>query len=204
MNPTVTIIKRIMDIIFSAIGLLLLFPLWPAIALAIKLESKGPVLFFQERIGLNGRSIRMIKFRTMFTDAEKETGPVWATENDRRVTRVGGFLRKARLDEVPQLIQVLTGEMSLVGPRPERPFFVDQLAVKIPFYEERMMKVKPGVTGLAQINSGYDTSIESVKEKLLYDHGYGVSLTRIKSFLLVDFSILFATVKVVFTGKGAK
>ncbi len=193
-----------MDIIFSTIGLLLLLPLWPIIILAIKLETKGPVLFFQERVGLDGRNIRMMKFRTMFTDAEKHTGPVWATENDQRVTRVGAFLRKTRLDEVPQLIHVLKGEMSLVGPRPERPFFVDRFAAKIPFYEERMMNVKPGITGLAQIYSGYDTSIESVKEKLMYDHGYGVCLTRFKCFLIVDFSILLATIKVVFTGKGAK
>jgi len=193
-----------MDILFSIIGLLLSLPLWPLIVLAIKLESRGPVLFFQERVGLCDKKIRMIKFRTMFIDAEKETGPVWATENDRRVTRVGVFLRRTRLDEIPQLVNVLKGDMSMVGPRPERSFFVDKFATQIPFYEERIMDVKPGITGLAQINSGYDTSIDSVKEKLIYDHGYGASLTSLRSFLRTDLSILLATIIVVFTGKGAK
>lgn len=204
MNQYVSILKRSMDILFSIIGLLLSLPLWPLIVLAIKLESRGPVLFFQERVGLCDKKIRMIKFRTMFIDAEKETGPVWATENDRRVTRVGVFLRRTRLDEIPQLVNVLKGDMSMVGPRPERSFFVDKFATQIPFYEERIMDVKPGITGLAQINSGYDTSIDSVKEKLIYDHGYGASLTSLRSFLRTDLSILLATIIVVFTGKGAK
>lgn len=204
MNQYISILKRSMDILFSIIGLLLSLPLWPLIVLAIKLESSGPVLFFQERVGLCGRRIRMIKFRTMFIDAEKETGPVWATENDRRVTMVGAFLRRTRLDEIPQLVNVLKGDMSMVGPRPERSFFVDKFATQIPFYEERIMDVKPGITGLAQIYSGYDTSIDSVKEKLIYDHGYGASLTRLGSFLRTDLSILLATIIVVFTGKGAK
>jgi len=203
MSPMVAVNKRAMDLGISIIAMIVFLPLFVIIPAVIRQDSEGPPFFVQERVGLNGRPIKMIKFRTMRQDAEKGTGPVWATDNDHRITRVGRFLRMTRLDELPQLINVFLGEMSLVGPRPERPFFVDQLHQAIPFYDERVFSVKPGITGLAQINEEYDTSIDSVRQKLLYDHAYGASLTRFKSFLITDMTILGKTIQTVVTGKGA-
>jgi lipopolysaccharide/colanic/teichoic acid biosynthesis glycosyltransferase len=208
MPLSVRIIKRIFDVILSVIGILVTAPLFPIIALAIKLDSKGPVFFRQERVGLDMPEIkntfRMVKFRTMYEDAESRTGPVWATDNDPRITRVGKVLRKARLDEFPQLYNVLWGDMSLIGPRPERPHFVDELDKSIPYYTERVTGIKPGITGLAQINCAYDTSVDSVKEKLYYDHAYAARLTSFKEFLITDLYITFMTFWVMVKGKGAK
>jgi lipopolysaccharide/colanic/teichoic acid biosynthesis glycosyltransferase len=208
MPTSVVFIKRVMDIVLAIIGLLLTLPLYPFIALAIRLESKGPIFFKQKRVGrvtdTTTTYFNMAKFRSMRADAEKVSGPVWAVDDDPRITRVGRFLRKARLDELPQLFNVLVGQMSIVGPRPERPHFVEKLDQAIPFYNERVFHVKPGITGLAQIHCEYDTSEESVKTKLYYDHAYAARLTTFWEFLRADLEIMVKTVTVMFTGKGAK
>ncbi len=208
MPLSVRIVKRIFDLVLSIIGIVLTAPLFPLIALAIKLNSKGPVFFRQERVGLETEQKRstfhMIKFRTMYVDAETRSGPVWATDNDPRITRVGRFLRKTRLDEIPQLYNVLWGDMSLIGPRPERPYFVSELDKSIPYYNERVTGVKPGITGLAQINCEYDTSVDSVRTKLFYDHAYAARLTHFREFVFTDLYITFMTFWVMVRGKGAK
>jgi len=208
MPLSVRIVKRIFDLVLSLIGIVLTAPLFPLIALAIKLNSKGPVFFRQERVGLETETkkstFHMVKFRTMYIDAESRTGPVWATDNDPRITRVGRILRKARLDELPQLYNVLWGDMSLIGPRPERPYFVSELDKSIPYYTERVTGIKPGITGLAQINCEYDTSLDSVRTKLFYDHAYAARLTHFKEFVFTDLYITFMTFWVMVRGKGAK
>lgn len=208
MNWWVLITKRMIDIILVLIGLVLFLPLFPFIAIAIKLDSRGPVFFSQKRVGLvtkdKTRYFNMMKFRTMYTDVESKTGPVWAVDNDPRITRVGNFLRRARLDELPQLFNVLAGDMSIIGPRPERPFFVEKLDESIPYYNERVYWVKPGITGLAQINCDYDTDMESVKNKLYYDHAYAARITNFFEFLRTDFEIILQTFLVMARGKGAK
>ncbi|MBZ0200098.1 MAG: sugar transferase [Ignavibacteriaceae bacterium] len=189
-------LKRLMDILVSTIILILSFPLWFFTAIAIKSESKGPVFFSQERCGQNGSLFKMLKFRSMRHDAEKLTGPVWSQKDDPRITKVGKFIRKVRIDEIPQMINVLKGEMSLVGPRPERPFFVEKLAGEIPYYKRRL-KVRPGVTGWAQVKHKYDETIEDVKIKLRYDLFYIENMS-----LRMDFKIIFRTIFVVLFGKG--
>ena len=190
-------VKRLMDIVVSLFMLVVFSPLLLLIALAIKLNSKGPVLYIQERLGYRGRKFKLWKFRSMVSDAEKESGPVWADKNDHRITSVGGILRKLRLDELPQMFNILRGDMSLVGPRPERDFFVDQLKKKIPYYPLRL-KVKPGLTGWAQIKHNYDRSLDDVREKLKYDLYYIENMS-----LKMDFKIMIATVFVVLGQKGA-
>jgi len=167
-------------------------------ALAVKLESPGPILYRQERVGLNGKTFNVVKFRSMRTDAEKDGVPRWATAGDSRVTRVGRVIRKLRIDELPQLFSVLSGDMSLVGPRPERPYFVEQLVQDIPFYAVRH-SVKPGVTGWAQVSYQYGASREDTIEKLQYDLYYVKNHS-----LFLDLVVLFETVGVVLTGKGAQ
>src|SRR2546427_11389450 len=162
------LIKRAVDVGLAILSLTALLPLFGLIALAIWLDSGGPVLFTQERAGLFGRPFRMYKFRSMVRGAEQPTGPVWAAKNDARVTRVGAILRRTHLDELPQFWNVLRGEMSVVGPRPERPVFVAQLEMSIPGFSSRC-RVKPGITGLAQIRGGYTESVESARNKLRYD-----------------------------------
>ncbi len=190
--------KRILDVVWSLIGILLVLPLLPLIALAVKLDSKGPALFRQRRVGEGGREFSILKFRTMCQDAEKKTGAVWAVANDPRITRLGGFLRKTRLDEIPQLFNVLRGDMSFVGPRPERPEFVSQLNETIPYYAKRHF-IKPGVTGWAQICYPYGASEEDALEKLRYDLYY------IKNYsILLDLSILLETIKTVIYGRGGR
>lgn len=191
------ILKRLIDIIGSLFGLMVLTPLFFLIGIAIKIDSKGPIFFKQERVGQGERIFTMYKFRSMRVDAEKTTGPVWARKNDPRVTGLGGFLRKTRLDELPQLFNILLGEMSLVGPRPERPVFVRQFSSTIPKYRRRL-DVKPGLTGLAQVRYRYDQSIRDVKNKLRYDLIYVKNMC-----LLLDIRIMFQTFGVVFNGKGA-
>ncbi|HRI45817.1 MAG TPA: undecaprenyl-phosphate glucose phosphotransferase [Ignavibacteriaceae bacterium] len=188
--------KRILDILLSFIILIVASPVFLLIGIAIKLDSKGPVFYRQERCGLNGKLFKVIKFRSMRQDAEKATGPVWSQKDDPRVTKVGKFLRKVRLDEIPQFINVLKGEMSLVGPRPERPYFVEKLSIEIPYYKRRL-KVKPGITGWAQVKHKYDETIEDVKEKIKFDLFYIENMS-----LRMDFKILFRTIFVVMFGKG--
>jgi sugar transferase (PEP-CTERM system associated) len=189
-------IKRATDVIISSVILLLVCPLLPLIALAIYVESGGPILFHQNRIGYRGREFELLKFRSMVQDAEKN-GPQWATRKDSRITRVGGFLRKTRLDEIPQLFNVLRGEMSLVGPRPERPYFCTMLAEQIPFFNLRH-SVRPGLTGWAQVKFRYGASLDDAKEKLELDLFYVKNLS-----ITVDFAILFETAKVVLLSRGA-
>jgi lipopolysaccharide/colanic/teichoic acid biosynthesis glycosyltransferase len=161
-------------------------------------ESGGPIFYLQERVGLNGRLFNVVKFRSMRTDAEKDGKPRWATASDDRVTRVGKVIRKLRIDELPQLFCVLGGSMSLVGPRPERPFFVDKLTQEIPYFAVRQ-SVKPGVTGWAQVRYQYGATVEDAAEKLQYDLYYVKNHT-----LFLDLVVLFETVGVVLTGKGAQ
>jgi sugar transferase (PEP-CTERM system associated) len=193
-----TAVKRIFDIVFSSVILVLTLPVMAVTALVIKLESSGAVLYRQERVGLNGAIFNVVKFRSMRSDAEKDGKPRWATLNDDRVTRVGKFIRKVRIDELPQLFNVLRGEMSLVGPRPERQFFVDDLISKIPYFAVRH-SVKPGVTGWAQVRYEYGSTVEDSVEKLQYDLYYVKNHT-----LFLDLLILLETVAVVLTGKGAR
>jgi sugar transferase (PEP-CTERM system associated) len=190
-------LKRTLDLALAIIGLILAAPLMVLTALAIRLESPGPILYWQERVGQHGRIFTLCKFRSMRTDAEHGT-PVWATARDNRVTRVGRFIRLTRLDELPQLWSVLRGDMSFVGPRPERPYFVEQLAAAIPFYLERHV-VKPGLTGWAQVKYQYGSSVEDAMEKLRYDLYYIKHMS-----LIFDLTIALDTVKVIVSAKGAK
>jgi exopolysaccharide biosynthesis polyprenyl glycosylphosphotransferase len=189
-------LKRFMDLSISGTAMLLFSPLFLAVALAVKLDSPGPVFYSQERIGQYGRRFHLHKFRSMRTDAEK-FGPQWAGKNDPRITRFGRIMRRSRLDEIPQLWNVFTGDMSLVGPRPEREHFINQLRHEVPLYLRRL-KMVPGLTGWAQVKHTYDTSIEDVKTKVLFDLWYFENMS-----LSLDFIILVRTVWVVLTGKGA-
>lgn len=190
--------KRVFDIIAAVIGLIIVSPLCLMAALFIKLVSRGPVFFTQTRVGKDGELFEIYKFRTMRVNAEKETGPVWARANDNRLIFGGSVIRKAHIDEIPQFINVLKGEMSLIGPRPERPVFVEKFKAVIPDYKKRI-SVKPGITGLAQVWHKYDESIEDVKKKVKYD------LLYIKKICLwTDMRILFRTFRVVVTGEGAR
>jgi len=191
------VLKRGVDVLASLFGLLLLLPVCLIIGLIIKIETKGPIFYQQERVGEDGKVFPLLKFRSMRADAE-ENGPVWAKVDDNRVTRVGRIIRKLRLDEVPQMINVLKGEMSFVGPRPERPVFIEQLNEEIPFYSQRHA-VKPGITGWAQICYRYGASKEDALEKLKYDLYY----IKHMSFIF-DLTIIFETAKIVLWGRGAR
>lgn len=191
-------VKRVFDIVCAIILLILAIPVMLLAGILIAAESGFPILYRQERVGLNGCLFNVIKFRSMCTDAEKDGKPRWATARDDRVTKVGRAIRKLRIDELPQLICVLNGDMSLVGPRPERPFFVDKLIKDIPFYAVRH-SVKPGVTGWAQVRYHYGASVEDTAEKLQYDLYYVKNHT-----LFLDLVVLVDTVGVVLTGKGAQ
>jgi len=193
-----TFVKRLFDLVAASILLLLALPVMLLTAIAIVLEDGFPVFYRQERVGRNGRLFNVIKFRSMRRDAEGDGKPRWASANDDRTTRVGRIIRKLRIDELPQLYSVLTGDMSLVGPRPERPYFVDQLTRDIPFYAVRH-SVKPGVTGWAQVSYHYGASVDDSIQKLQYDLYYVKNHT-----LFLDIVILFETVGVVLTGKGAQ
>ncbi|EYF03033.1 sugar transferase [Chondromyces apiculatus] len=242
MNSSVRVAKRAIDVLSSSVGIALTLPLYPVIAAAIYAESPGPIFYKQRRAGmLIGTEVRdgiayprfvefeMRKFRSMRVDAEKLTGPVLAQENDPRITKVGRFLRKSRLDELPQLFNVLLGEMSLVGPRPERPELLVNLAMAIPFFEERMRDVKPGVTGLAQVSLGYtgraapDSEVaafeatltnpfeldeaegaeaDDMRMKLLFDLAYAASLESLSAYLPLELKIIFRTPLVMILGAG--
>ncbi len=218
-------LKKVLDLSGALLGLILTLPVFIIIPILIKLTSRGSVFYIQDRIGVDrrrrsrriykadigddnrlrerrrannyGRPFKVIKFRTMVRDAEKASGPVWARSNDNRVTTLGRFMRKTRIDEIPQFINVVMGDMSLVGPRPERLFFIKDLTTKVPRYNARL-KVKPGITGMAQVNRGYDSSLESVVEKVEQDVKY-IRTWSIAS----DLKILLKTVVVVITGRGA-
>ncbi len=192
------IVKRSFDLVLAVICLILSAPLMLLTAVLVKLESRGPVVFSQTRVGENGKDFNIYKFRSMRVDAEASTGPVWAGATDNRVTRVGRIIRKIRFDELPQLINVLRGDMSFVGPRPERPFFVAKLKETIPYYEMRTV-VKPGLTGWAQIKYPYGATTQDALEKLQYDIYYIKNMSP-----LLDLLIFFWTIKVVLTGKGAR
>jgi sugar transferase (PEP-CTERM system associated) len=189
--------KRLLDIVAASIGLILGLPLMVLVALAVRLDSPGPILFRQERIGRSHKPFTIAKFRSMRDDAEKD-GPVWATQGDVRVTRVGRFIRNTRLDELPQLWNVLIGDMSLVGPRPEREMFVRQLLETSPYYGQRLV-VRPGLTGWAQIKAPYASSFEESIEKLKYDLYYIKNMS-----LFLDISILLSTARIVLLGRGAR
>jgi lipopolysaccharide/colanic/teichoic acid biosynthesis glycosyltransferase len=240
--PSVRFIKRAIDVCSSLAGIALTAPLYPIIAVAIKLEDPGPVFYRQRRAGMlkgvttiDGMAtpefelFDMSKFRTMRVDAEKLTGAILAQENDPRVTRVGRFLRKTRLDELPQFWNVLKGEMSLVGPRPERPELLVNLAMAIPFFEERMRDIKPGITGLAQVSLGYSgrapehsavaafegvltnpfnleeaegAEADDMRMKLLFDLAYSASLESLSAYLYTELSVIGKTPLVMFLGLG--
>jgi lipopolysaccharide/colanic/teichoic acid biosynthesis glycosyltransferase/cellulose synthase/poly-beta-1,6-N-acetylglucosamine synthase-like glycosyltransferase len=206
-HPLTHIGKRTVDIIFGLLATLVLAIIFIPVALIIKWDSKGSILYSQVRVGR--RTSRqsdlfyLTKFRTMRTDAESTTGAVWSKgKSDPRITKIGHFLRKTRIDELPQAICVLRGDMSIVGPRPERPAFFPKLEAAIPFYSERTYSIKPGITGLAQVNHGYDESIDDVKMKVLYDHTYAMRIARPIGWLKTDFGIIFKTLKVMASGKG--
>jgi sugar transferase (PEP-CTERM system associated) len=189
--------KRLFDIVLAIVAIVISFPFLALAALAVRIDSGLPVLYRQERVGENGRIFTLYKLRSMRTDAEQGT-PIWARAIDDRITRIGRLIRKTRLDELPQLWNVLRGDMSFVGPRPERPFFVGQLAADIPFYDQRHA-VKPGITGWAQVKYRYGASMEDAREKLRYDLYYVKHMS-----LPFDLTILFDTVKVVLFAKGAR
>ena len=192
------VLHRGLDIFASLTLLLLTLPLMMLVALAIKVDSRGPVFYRQERMGQHHRSFHILKFRSMTVDAEKPGAAVWAAVGDSRVTRVGRFIRSTRIDEIPQAINILRGEMAFVGPRPERPAFVGQLLAAIPHYADRAA-VRPGLTGWAQVKYPYGASIEDARDKLSYDLWY----VRERS-LWLDLRIILATVRVVLQQAGAR
>ena len=189
-------VKRSLDFTISFMGITMSLPIMALIAIAIKLDSKGPIFFKQTRVGMKGKIFNMYKFRTMYQNAESKTGPVWAKANDPRITRLGKFLRKTHLDELPQFFNVLRGEMSLVGPRPERPYFVREFRKIIPHYDRRLC-AKPGITGLAQIKRHYDETVADVKKKVRYDVLYIRKMCPV-----LDLMVLGMTFKAVLLGTG--
>ncbi len=191
----VIVVKRTLDLTFSFIALIVGLPLWLICALLVKITSSGPIFYTQERVGQKEKLFKIYKFRTMYKGAEKTSGPVLADENDPRITFIGSFLRRLRLDEVPNIINSRKGKMSFVGPRPERPEFVKEFVEKIPGYQERF-KIKPGVTGLAQVSGTYATT---ARNKLKYDLIYAYNQS-----LFLDLKVIMQTIKIVLTGKGAR
>jgi exopolysaccharide biosynthesis polyprenyl glycosylphosphotransferase len=195
-SPWERIVKRLLDVGFSLIVLLVISPVCLLIAAAIRIDTKGPVFYSQERVGRNGRHFHILKFRTMIQDAEKHSGPVWAAKNDPRITRVGRVLRKLRLDEIPQLVNVLKGDMAMIGPRPERSYFVEKLKKIYPLYTRRL-SIRPGITGWAQVKGTYDQTLEDVKTKLEYDLYYLENMS-----LRMDLKIALNTIYIMLRGKG--
>jgi exopolysaccharide biosynthesis polyprenyl glycosylphosphotransferase len=191
-------VKRIADLIVASVLILFTLPLMAIVAIAIKCESRGPIFYRQERVGLRGARFVVMKFRSMVENAEADGRPIWAAQRDARVTGVGNIIRRFRIDELPQLFNVLKGEMSMIGPRPERPYFVEQLNGLIPGFDHRH-EVKPGITGWAQVNHPYGASVEDARNKLAYDLHY----IKTRS-LSLDLRILLATVRVVIFQEGAR
>ena len=190
------VVKRLFDLSIALVVLVVLSPIWLIVSIFVRTTSSGPAIYQQRRVGKNGKEFVMYKYRTMYEDAESRTGPMWAQENDPRITKLGYWLRKLRIDEIPQLINVLKGEMSLVGPRPERLHFVNKFKTQIPLYQRRL-RVRPGITGWAQVKWKYDTSLDDVKEKTKYDLFYVENMS-----LKMDLKILINTVMTVLKGKG--
>ena len=190
--------KRAMDLALATLGLTLACPLMALLAVLIKLDSRGPALYTQERVGEKGKHFTLLKFRSMYVGAEAATGPVFADAHDDRITRIGRFLRSARLDELPQLINVLRSDMSFVGPRPERPFFVEQYEKEIPFYDQRL-NTKPGITGWAQVRYPYGSTLQDAEEKLRFDLFYVKNMS-----ILFDGFIMLKTLKIIVLGCGAR
>jgi len=189
------IIKRLLDIGISLFGLILTLPIMLIVAITIKIETPGPIIFKQSRLGLAGEEFTIYKFRSMIENAEAKTGPVWAQKNDPRITKVGHFIRKKRIDELPQLVNVLKGEMSLVGPRPEREIFIKKFSNEHPSFKNRLL-IKPGITGLAQVTGGYElTPRQKARLDLFYIQKQG---------LILDIKILLKTILVVILGKGVR
>lgn len=205
-HPVVQYGKRIFDILFSVFALLLLLPIVPFIAIAIKLDSTGPVFYLQQRLGKSHHGKRtvfnVIKFRTMRTDAEQDGVARLATQGDARITAVGRLLRKTRFDETPQFINVLLGDMSVIGPRPERPELSTQIDKKIPFFSERTYQVLPGLTGLAQVNQSYLNSVDDIDQKLAFDHAYSLAISKPSAWIKMELSILVQTVFTVLKCNG--
>ncbi len=197
-TPFIRSLKKILDLIFASVLLGICLPFSPIVALMIKLDSKGPVFYFQQRVGLNGKVFTIYKFRSMAQNSENKTGASWAVENDPRVTRFGTFIRKTRIDELPQLINVLKGDMSFIGPRPERPEFVDQISKVTPYYAERHA-IKPGITGWAQVMYPYGASLGDAVEKLRYDLYYINNLS-----IFLELLIVFETIKIVLFRRGGR
>ena len=197
-STTFTMVRRELSVVFSLIGFILTLPLFPLIMFAIRLDSSGPVLYTQTRVGKNGRLFKLVKFRTMRQDAEAANGPQWAVDNDPRVTRVGKFLRSLRLDKIPQLWCVLKGDMAIVGPRPERPEFIEMLSKEIPYYGVRHA-MRPGLTGWAQIKYRHVSTVEDAREELQYDLFY------IKNASIgLDLLIMVQTIKTVLLLRRAR
>ena len=190
--------KRVLDLAFGVLGLILSVPIMILVAVGVRWDSRGPIIYRQRRVGRMGKSFELLKFRSMSVDAEKANGAQWATENDPRMTRIGRFLRKYRFDELPQFVNVIRGDMSFVGPRPERPCFVEDLRKTIPYYDERH-SVRPGLTGWAQVQYAYGSSIEDAFNKLEYDLFYLKNMS-----LTFDLAIIFGTVRIVAGGRGGR
>lgn len=197
MHPQDLGFRRIFDCTLASLMLLMLLPLLLLTAILIKLESKGAIFYSQQRYGWNGRIFAVHKFRSMVQDAEQKSGPVWAQKRDPRITKIGRLMRKTRIDELPQLINILKGDMSFIGPRPERPFFADTFKTQIPLYMNRL-KVRPGITGLAQVTVGYDETLEDVKDKVRKDLEY----IQYASKLSMNLFIIAKTIKTVFALEG--
>ena len=195
MTVTQENIKRIIDVVLSLIAAIILLPVYFGVAIAVKMSSKGPIFYKQERVGINGKPFKIIKFRSMFTDAEK-LGPALSSDNDSRITPFGKIMRKTRLDEIPQFFNVIIGEMSLVGPRPERQFYIDKIVPQAPFYRA-LLKVKPGITSLGQVKYGYAENVDEMIERMKYDLVYLQNMS-----IYLDFKILILTVKTVFEASG--
>ena len=197
-HPGVKYGKRCFDLVFSICALILLAPVFVLLAIAIKLDSNGPVFYLQTRLGKSlkeqNKLFKIIKFRSMGTDAEKAGKALLACKSDPRITKVGRFLRKTRLDEIPQFINIIRGEMSLIGPRPERPELTGEIENKMPFFTERTYQVLPGITGLAQINQSYLDSVNDIDQKLAFDHAYSLAISSPVSWLKTDITILVKTV----------
>jgi lipopolysaccharide/colanic/teichoic acid biosynthesis glycosyltransferase len=205
-HPAVRYGKRLFDMLFASFALLVLLPFFPVLAIVIKLDSKGNVFYQQQRLGRsqddNNKVFTIYKFRSMFIDAEKEGIALLASKEDSRITKVGYFLRKTRLDETPQLINILTGEMSLIGPRPERPELSSTIEQVQPFFTERTYDVLPGLTGLAQINQSYLDSVNNIDQKLGYDHAYSLAISSPFSWMKTDLLIFFKTIQTVLRCNG--
>jgi sugar transferase (PEP-CTERM system associated) len=192
------LLKRALDLAAAIVGLLVSLPIMALVALAVRLDSKGGAIYRQVRVGRMGKPFQVLKFRSMRVDAEQQNGAQWASENDPRTTRIGRFLRTYRLDELPQFVNVIRGDMSFVGPRPERPYFVEELRKTIPYYDERH-SVRPGITGWAQVEYFYGSSVEDAFNKLEYDFFYLKNMS-----VLFDLAIIFQTIRIVIRGQGAR